>query len=78
MAVIRQFTPSQQGQQRWQDESIRGEVIPLELQGEKFLQIYSLGSNSREVKDQRSQNLRLSRQAFEQLVAIGRQHFGEK
>jgi hypothetical protein len=78
MAVVRTFKVSPQGQQQWQDEAIEGEIIPLEMNGEKFLQVYSLGSQSRQAKGQRSQNLRLSKQAFDRLVEIGRKHFDEK
>ncbi|KTT70011.1 hypothetical protein NS334_13440 [Sphingomonas endophytica] len=78
MAVIRQFEVGSQDRQQWQEESVEGEVIPLRLHGELFLQLYSLGSSSRVSKGQRSQNLRLSKDAFEQLVEIGRKHFGEK
>ena len=78
MAVVRHFQLGSQGQQQWQAEDIEGEAIPLEMRGERFLQLYSLGSAARTSKGERSQNLRLSKEAFEQLVDIGRKHFGEK
>ncbi len=78
MAVVRTFKVSPPGQQKWQGENIGGEIIPLEMQGEKFLQVYSLGSESRQEKGQRSQNLRLSKEAFDQLVEVGRRHFDEE
>jgi hypothetical protein len=78
MAVVRTFKVSPQGQQKWQAEDIEGEIILLEMNGEKFLQVYSLGSQNRQEKGQRSQNLRLSKEAFDRLVEIGRKHFGEK
>jgi hypothetical protein len=75
VAVVRKFKTAAQGQQQWQQDDIEGEIIPLEMRGEKFLQVYSLGSKNRQEQGQRSQNLRLSKEAFEQLVEIGRKHF---
>ena len=78
MAVIRKFDLLAQGRERPQPQAIGGCAVPLEFDGEKFLQLNSYGSAERVVVGARSQNMRLSRDAFEQLVAIGRKHFGEK
>ena len=77
MAVIRKFDMLLQGRERPQPEAIGGCAVPLEFSGEKFLQLNSYGSEGRVNVGARSQNLRLSRQAFEQLVQIGRKHFGD-
>jgi hypothetical protein len=53
-----EFKTAAQGQQQWQQDDIEGEIIPLEMRGEKFLQVYSLGSKNRQEQGQRSQNLR--------------------
>lgn len=78
MAVIRKFELLSQGRERPQPQAIGGCAVPLDFDGEKFLQLNSYGSEDRMHVGARSQNMRLSREAFEQLVKIGRQHFGEK
>lgn len=78
MAVIRKFELLAQDRERPQPQAIGGCAVPLEFAGEKFLQLNSYGSNERVNIGARSQNMRLSQEAFEQLVEIGRKHFGEK
>jgi hypothetical protein len=75
MAVIRNFKVLAQDRERTQPQAIGGCVVPLVLDGERFLQLNSYGSPDRVVIGARSQNLRLSREAFDQLVEIGRRHF---
>jgi hypothetical protein len=75
MAVIRRFTVLQQNRERSQPQAIGGCVVPLTLDGERFLQLNSYGSEDRVVVGARSQNMRLSKEAFDQLVEIGRKHF---
>ena len=75
MAVIRKFKILEQNRERSQPGAIGGCVAPLTLDGERFLQLNSYGSEERVRVGARSQNLRLSREAFDQLVEIGRRHF---
>jgi len=75
MAVIRRFTLLHQNRERSQPQAIGGCVVPLTLDGERFLQLNSYGSSDRVVVGARSQNLHLSKEAFDQLVEIGRKHF---
>ena len=75
MAVIRNFKVLSQNRERSQPQAIGGCVVPLVLDDERFLQLNSYGSEDRVVVGARSQNLRLSREAFDQLVEIGRKHF---
>ena len=75
MAVIRHFDRLIQDRERPQPEAIGGCIVPLEFAGERFLQLNSYGSPDRVVVGARSQNIRLSREAFEQLIDIGRAHF---
>ena len=75
MAFINRFRLGAQGRQRPQTEAINGEVIPLSFNDERFLQLKSVGSGERQERGKQSQNIRLSREAFEQLVDIGRKHF---
>ena len=78
MAVIRHFDEHVQDRERDQPEAIGGRVVPLHFNGERFLQLNSYGSENRVHVGARSQNIRLSKEAFEQLVLIGRKHFGER
>ena len=78
MAVIRKFELLTQDRERPQPQAIGGCAVPLEFAGEKFLQLNSYGSTERVNIGARSQNMRLSREAFEQLVEIGRKHFEAK
>jgi len=75
MAVIRKFTVLEQNRERSQPQAIGGCVVPLTLDGERFLQLNSYGTEDRVVVGARSQNMRLSKEAFDQLVGIGRKHF---
>ena len=75
MAVIRKFTVLEQNRERSQPQAIGGCVVPLTLDGERFLQLNSYGTEDRVVVGARSQNMRLSKEAFDQLVDIGRKHF---
>ena len=42
--------------------------------GEKFIQINTVGSAGREIPDKVSQTLRLSKEAIEQLAELARKH----
>lgn len=50
-------------------------IVRLDFDGEKFLQLNGYGSANRDNPGKRSQNMRLTRKAFDQLVKIGREHF---
>jgi hypothetical protein len=76
MAYINRFSVAAQGRQRPQSEAIDGELISLDFDGAKFVQINSVGSSSRQEAGKQSQNIRLDEQAFRQLVDFGRKHFG--
>ncbi len=76
MAVINQFERLTQDRVRPQPEAIGGCVVPLTFGRERYLQLNSDGSKDRMHVGARSQNMRLTREAFVQLVEIGRKHFG--
>jgi hypothetical protein len=50
-------------------------IILGELEGEKFVQLDSYGSADRKFIGKRSQSMRLTKKAFEQLVKLGSKHF---
>ena len=75
MATIRSFATLQQGGERDTDEC-EAKLVRLELSGELFLQLNTYGTQNRKNVGARSQNMRLSRSAFDQLVEAGRKHFG--
>ena len=76
MATIRSFDLLQQDRERPQPESTAA-IVPITLNGEKFVQLNGYGSSERINVGARSQNMRLTKAAFDQLVAIGHKHFGE-
>ena len=53
---------------------VEASVILLEHDGEKFIQIDTYGSKERKFVGKRSQSLRLSAEAFEQLLKLGSSH----
>ncbi|MFN6936572.1 MAG: hypothetical protein ACK4NZ_15635 [Tsuneonella sp.] len=75
MAYISKLHRGEQGRQRAQAEAIEGEFLPLNFDGEKFIQINTFGSAGRKERGKESQNIRLGREAFEQLVKLGSEHF---
>ncbi|WP_394658962.1 hypothetical protein [uncultured Novosphingobium sp.] len=76
MAYIQRFDVKDQGQQRPQAEAIHGDLIALDFNGSKFIQINTAGSMNRQETKKQSQNIRLDEAAFLQLVKLGRKHFG--
>lgn len=75
MATIKRFRLLDQGRERpttLEDAAI----VLLDLEGEKFIQLNGYGSEVRDNPGKRSQNMRLTKEAFEQLTAIGNEHFG--
>lgn len=75
MATVRQFEILEQGREHPTEPCV-AKLVPLEIGGELFLQLNGYGHPSRGLNAGRTQNFRLSRSAFEQLVAVGQQHFG--
>ncbi len=74
MATIRKlklYQPDRASKQGEADASI----ILMDFEGEKFVQIDSYGSKERQFVGKRSQSMRLSKAAFEQLVEMGSRHF---
>jgi hypothetical protein len=53
-------------------------IALIEFEGERFIQIDSVGSDTRQLVGKRSQSMRLSEEAFQRLVEIGTKHFSEK
>jgi hypothetical protein len=53
-------------------------VALIEFDGERFVQLDSVGSPDRKFVGKRSQSMRLTKQAFDQLVEIGSKYFNEK
>jgi hypothetical protein len=47
----------------------------IEVDGEKFVQIDTYGSKDRAIPGKLSQSLRLSKSAFDELVALGKSFF---
>ena len=75
MATIRSFAALQQGFER-ETEECEAKLVRLDLNGERYLQLNTYGTQNRKNVGARSQNMRLSRSAFDQLVEAGRKHFG--
>ncbi len=73
MATIRKFGHLDQGQER-----VTAECVAPGIDGERFLQLNNYGSAHRVHVGKRSQNMRLTKEAFLQLVELGRKHFGSK
>jgi hypothetical protein len=76
MATVRAleiYEPERSSRQSDVDASI----ILMNFEGEKFVQIDTYGSKDRKLVGKRSQSLRLSREAFEQLVKLGTAHFAQ-
>jgi hypothetical protein len=77
MATVRSFELLPQGEERSTEPCV-AKLVPLEIAGELFLQLNGYGHPSRGPRAGRTQNFRLSKSAFEQLVQVGRKHFGTK
>jgi hypothetical protein len=75
MATVRSFELLEQGQEHATEPCV-AKLFPLEIDGEPFLQLNGYGNPNRGPAAGRTQNFRLSKSAFEQLMKIGRAHFG--
>ncbi len=75
MATIRSFELLDQGEERPTEPCV-AKIVTLTIAGERFLQLNGYGHPSRGVEAGRTQNMRLSKAAFEQLIEVGTRHFG--
>jgi hypothetical protein len=50
-------------------------IILGDVDGERFVQLDSYGSSDRQFVGKRSQSMRLTKTAFDQLVRLGQSHF---
>ncbi len=74
MAVVRQLEPKELDRSAAHTE-VEATISLLEVDGEKFVQIDTYGSNARKMPGKVSQSLRLSQSAFEQLKTLAESHF---
>ena len=74
MAVVKKFRIEEQNSRMGHTECT-GTIRAIEVGGEKYVQIDTYGSKDREIQDKLSQSLRLTEDAFNQLVKLGRNHF---
>jgi hypothetical protein len=74
MATIRKLALKEPERVSTQGEA-DASILLLDHDGELFVQIDSYGSKDRKFVGKRSQSLRLSKAAFEQLVSLGQKHF---
>ena len=54
---------------------VKCSIILSDVDGEKFVQLDSYGSSDRQFVGKRSQSMRLTKSAFDQLVRLGQSHF---
>ena len=73
MAIIRKFEELELKANARHSETHGGWSIQGQ-DGEKFLQINTMGSADREIPDKVSQTLRLSKEAVEQLAQLARKY----
>ena len=74
MAVVRAFEEKELDRQSKHSE-VEATISLVEADGEKFVQIDTYGSKDRAFPGKVSQSLRLSKEAFEQLVTLAEKHF---
>jgi hypothetical protein len=77
MATIRKLelrVPERSGKQA----DAKCSIILGEMEGEKFVQLDSYGSADRKFVGKRSQSMRLTKEAYDQLVRLGESHFYDK
>jgi hypothetical protein len=73
MAIIRKFDELELKANARHTETRGGWSIQGQ-DGEKFIQINTVGSETREIRNKVSQTLRLSKEAIEQLADLARKH----
>jgi hypothetical protein len=76
VATIRKLTIKEPDRVSAQGE-VEASVMLIDHDGEAFVQIDSYGSKDRKFVGKRSQSLRLSKSAFDQLVTLGQKHFSK-
>ena len=74
MAVVKRFSIEDQNSRIGHTECA-GVIRKIEVDGQKFIQIDTYGSVNREIPDKLSQSLRLTEEAFQQLMKLGADHF---
>jgi hypothetical protein len=74
MATIRQIELKQLEKVTRHTE-VSATVALVEADGEKYIQIDTYGSADREIPGKISQSLRISKEAWHELVAIAARHF---
>lgn len=74
MAVVREFAERELNGSNPHSE-VEATVSLVEVDGEKFVQIDTYGSNNRAMPGKVSQSLRLSKSALDQLVQLAEKHF---
>ncbi len=74
MAIVRSLEAKEIDRSASHTE-VEATVSLVEADGEKFIQIDTYGSASRAVPGKVSQSLRLSKSAYDQLVALAEKHF---
>ena len=74
MAVVKRFRLEDQNSRVGHTEC-NGVIRKVEIDGQKYVQIDTYGSQHREIPDKLSQSLRLTEEAFNQLKKLGEDHF---
>ena len=74
MAVVKRFRIEDQNSRIGHTEC-SGVIRKIEVDGQKFIQIDTYGSVNREIPNKLSQSLRLTEEAFQQLMKLGADHF---
>ena len=74
MAVVKKFSIQEQNSRVGHTEC-EGIIRAVEVAGEKYIQIDTYGSKEREFQNKLSQSLRLTEDAFNQLMKLGEEHF---
>jgi hypothetical protein len=77
MATVRKLTIKEPDRISRQSDT-QATIALIEFGGEKYIQLDSVGSEGRQLIGKRSQSMRLSKTAFDQLVDFGRKHFGDE
>ncbi|HSQ95008.1 MAG TPA: hypothetical protein VLM18_02750 [Croceibacterium sp.] len=74
MAIVRGFEPRELDRSSTHSEG-EATIFTVEADGERFIQIDTYGSADRAMPGKVSQRLRLSKDAFDQLMKVGSKHF---
>ena len=74
MAVVKNLSVEDQNSRVGHSEC-SGTIKAVEINREKYIQIYTYGSKEREFQNKLSQSLRLTESAFNQLKKLGENHF---